>query len=217
MKTDSQLQQDVRDELEWEPAVQATHIGVEVKDGVVTLDGQVGSYTEKWNAERAAQRVSGVTALATALKVQLSGLSPRTDGDIAASVENLLAWTSSLPPGAIQVMVEHGWVTLSGRVDWQYQKLAAADQVRHMMGVVGISNQIDILPSAVASAVQADIEAALGRTALADARRIRVALRGGEVTLSGTVRNGSERGTATDCAWRTPGVRNVVDTLTLAS
>ena len=216
MKTDSQLQQDVRAELAWEPSVHAARIGVEVKDGVVTLAGQVENYAEKWNAERAAQRVSGVKAMSTELEVRLTSLSQRTDADIAGAVENMLEWTSSLPAGAIKVMVEAGWVTLSGDVDWQYQKQAAADSVRHLMGVTGVSDQISIKPSVSAMVVKSDIEAALKRTALADARQISVAVHGTDVTLSGTVHNWAERETATSSAWGTPGVRNVIDMMTLS-
>jgi osmotically-inducible protein OsmY len=216
MKTDSQLQQDVSAELKWEPSVQAARIGVEVKDGVVTLAGQVDSYAEKWNAERAAQRVAGVKATTTELKVHLTGLSKRTDGDIAEAVENVLEWTSSLPAGAIKVMVEGGWVTLSGDVDWQYQRQAATDSVRYLMGVTGVSDQIGIKPSVQATAVKSDIEAALKRTAIADAKQISVAVQGSDVTLTGTVNSWDERYTATNSAWGTPGVRNVVDKMTLA-
>lgn len=219
MKTDSQLQQDVSAELKWEPSVHAARIGVEVKDGVVTLAGQVDSYSEKWNAERAAQRVAGVKAMTTELKVHLAGLSKRTDADVAEAVENVLEWTSSLPAGAIKVMVEGGWVTLSGDVDWQYQRQAATDSVRHMMGVSGVSDQISIKPSlpfVTATAVKSDIEAALKRTSVADAKQISVAVHGSDVTLSGTVHSWDERYTATNPAWGTPGVRNVVDMMTLA-
>ena len=219
MKTDSQLQQDVAAELRWEPSVHAARIGVEVKDGVVTLAGEVDSYAEKWNAERAAQRVSGVKALSTGLQVHLASPSTRTDGDIAEAVENVLEWSSSLPAGALQVMVEGGWVTLSGDVDWQYQRQAAADSVRHLMGVTGVSNQIGIAPSvptALATSVKSDIEAALGRTSIADPGKIAVAVQGSEVTLSGTVNSWDERDAATHSAWGTPGVRNVVDVMTLA-
>jgi len=216
MKTDSQLQQDVSAELQWEPSVHAARIGVEVKDGVVTLAGQVDSYAEKWSAERAAQRVAGVKAMATELKVHLSSLSKRTDADIAEAVENVLEWNSSLPDGAIQVMVEGGWVTLSGDVDWQYQRQAASDSVRYLMGVTGVSDQIDIKPSVTATAVKSDIEAALNRTSIADAKKISVAVHGSDVTLSGTVHSWDERDTATNSVWGTPGVRNVIDKMTLA-
>ena len=216
MKTDSQLQHDVSAELQWEPSVHAARIGVEVKDGVVTLAGQVDSYSEKWKAERAAQHVAGVKAMTTALKVHLPGLSKRTDADVAGAVENVLEWTSSLPAGAIQVMVEGGWVTLSGDVDWQYQRQAAIDSVRTLMGVTGVSDQISIKPSVTATAVKSDIEAALKRTSIADATQISVAVHGSDVTLSGTVHSWDERSTATNSAWGMPGVRNVVDMLTLA-
>lgn len=219
MKTDSQLQQDVSAELKWEPSVHAARIGVEVKDGVVTLAGQVDSYSEKWNAERAAQRVAGVKAMTTELKVHLTGLSKRTDSDVAEAVENVLEWTSALPAGAIKVMVEGGWVTLSGDVDWQYQRQAATDSVRHLMGVTGVSDQISIKPSGnsvMAKTVKADIEAALKRTSIADAKEIHVAVHGSDVTLTGTVHSWDERYTATNSAWGTPGVRNVVDMMTLA-
>lgn len=216
MKTDSQVQQDVMAELKWVPSVHAARIGVEVKDGVVTLAGQVDSFSEKWNAERAAQRVPGVKAMTTELKVHLTGLSQRTDGDIAEAAENVLEWTSSLPDKAIHVKVEGGWVTLSGDVDWQFQREAAADRVRHLMGVTGLSNQIGIKPSVSAQAVKSDIEAALKRTSIADARQISVAVQGSDVTLSGTVHSWDERDTATNSAWGTPGVRKVVDRMTFA-
>jgi osmotically-inducible protein OsmY len=215
MKTDSQLQQDVSAELKWEPSVHAERIGVEVKNGVVTLAGQVDTYAEKWNAERAAQRVAGVKAMATELKVHLNGLSKRTDADIAGSAENVLEWTSSLPAGAIKVMVEGGWVTLTGNVDWQYQREAAKDSVRYLLGVVGVSDQIAIKPSVSATAVKSDIEAALKRTAVADAKQIHVEVLGNDVTLTGSVHNWAERETATNSAWGTPGVRNVHDKMTL--
>ena len=216
MKTDSQLQQDVTAELKWEPSVHAARIGVEVQDGVVTLSGQVDSYAEKWSAERAAQRVSGVNAMAVELKVELTGLSKRTDADIGRAVENILEWTSSLPPGAVKVMVEGGWVTLTGDVDWQFQRQGATDSVRRLMGVTGVSDQIGIKPTLSAAAVKSDIEAALTRTAIADAKKIFVDCRGSDVTLTGTVHNWSERETATNSAWSTPGVRNVVDKMRLA-
>ena len=216
MKTDDQLQQDVSAELKWEPSIHAARIGVEVKDGIVTLAGEVDSYAEKWSAERAAQRVAGVKAMTTELKVHLTGLSKRTDADIAEAVENVLEWTSSLPAGAVKVMVEGGWVTLSGDVDWQYQRQAATDSVRYLLGVTGVSDQIGIKPSVTATAVKSDIEAALKRTSIADAKQISVAVHGSDVTLSGTVHSWDERNTATNSAWGTPGVRNVVDMMTLA-
>lgn len=211
MKTDNQLQQDVMAELKWEPAVHATQIGVEVKDGVVTLAGEVSSYGEKWNAERAAQRVHGVKALAVAMTVRLSQLGKRSDSDIAQSAKNILSWTNSLPEDTVKVLVEDGWITLSGDVEWQYQREDAANAVRFMPGVTGLSNQIGIKPSPSAKVVKSDIEAALKRRAFPDGQTIAVEVSGADVTLSGSVHSWAERELATRSAWSSAGVRNVVD------
>jgi osmotically-inducible protein OsmY len=216
MKTDSQLQQDVMAELKWEPAVHAAQIGVLVKDGVVTLAGEVSSFPEKWQAERAAQRVSGVKALAVDMTVKLSALGKRTDADIAESAKNILSWTSTVPTDAIQVLVENGWLTLSGSVEWQYQRQAATDSVRNLVGVAGVSNQISIQPSLSASVVKSDIEAALKRRASDEAKTIAVDVNGANVTLTGTVHSWAERDLATRSAWGSAGVRHVVDKMSLA-
>jgi osmotically-inducible protein OsmY len=215
MKTDAQLQQDVIAELRWEPSVQAEQVGVEVKDGVVTLAGEVSSFAEKWAAESAALRVAGVKALAIELDVKLSALGQRNDVDIARSAQNVLEWTTCLPTDGVKLMVEAGWITLSGEVVWQYQKQVAADALRHLVGVTGVSNQIAIKPKGPTSAVKSDIEAALKRRARLDARQITVGVSGAEVTLSGSVRNWAERDLATHSAWCAPDVRNVVDHMTL--
>ncbi len=212
-KTDKQLQQDVTAELAWDPAINAAEIGVEVKDGVVTLAGHVGSYAEKLEAERAAQRVSGVKALAVEMDVQIAGSYMRTDADIARSAENVLGWMSDLPMDSVQVKAEGGWITLTGVVGWEYQRQAAGAAIRYLMGVKGLSNEIAIKPQVSGSAVKADIEAALGRLSKADAQKISVLVNGGDVTLTGTVRSWSERATARSSVWNAPGVRNVVDNL----
>ncbi|MCV2348536.1 BON domain-containing protein [Paucibacter sp. Y2R2-4] len=215
MKTDQELQQDVMAELKWEPAVHAAQIGVEVKDGVVTLAGEVSSYAEKWQAERAAQRVNGVKALAVELEVKLSEFGKRSDADIAQSAKNILAWTSSLPEESIKVMVEGGWLTLSGHVEWQYQRQDAASSVRYLPGVRGLSNQIAIQPASSATVVKADIVAALQRRATDEAKTIEVEVEGGDVTLKGTVHSWSERDLARRSAWSSAGVRRVVDQMNL--
>jgi osmotically-inducible protein OsmY len=215
VKTDLQLQQDVVAELKWEPSVDSTQIGVEVKDGVVTLAGHVGSYAEKWSAERAAQRVAGVRALAVEMDVRIQGSSQRNDVDIARAAESVLQWSVYLPAGAIKVMVEQGWITLSGEVPWNYQRRAAADAVRGLMGVTGVSDQITIKPKLTSDAVKADIEAALKRRASSEAKSITVEVQGADVTLSGKVNSWTERGMARHSAWGTPGVRNVVDNMTV--
>jgi osmotically-inducible protein OsmY len=215
MKTDSQLQQDVMAELSWAPAVHAAQIGVEVKNGVVTLAGEVSSYAEKIAAEDVAQRVNGVKALAVDMKVKLSEFGRRTDADIAESAKNILGWTSSLPTDAVKVLVEGGWLTLSGEVPWQYQRQDAANSVRDLTGVTGVSNQIAVKPSLTATVVKSDIEAALKRRATADAQTITVDVKGADVTLSGSVHSWAERDLATRAAWASTGVRQVVDKMHL--
>jgi osmotically-inducible protein OsmY len=213
VKTDQQLKQDVIAELGWVPSVNAAQIGVEVKDGVVTLAGHVDSFAEKWNAEAAAQRVSGVKALAIEMEVMLPGSSRRTDADIARTATNVLEWTTYLPKDAVKVMVENGWITLSGEVEWEYKKREAVYAVRYLMGVTGVSDQITIKPVVSTSAVKSDIEAALKRRAATDAQNISVEVQGNDVTLTGTVHNWSERELAANTAWCTPGVHNVVDNI----
>jgi osmotically-inducible protein OsmY len=216
MKTDVQLKQDVSAELSWEPSVNAEEIGVEVKDGIVTLAGHVGSYAEKLAAERATQRVAGVKALAVEMDVRLPGVSKRTDADIAHSAENVLLWASYLPKDAVKIKVESSWITLTGEVAWDYQRKAAVDAVRAMVGIAGVSDQIAIKTRASANVVKEDIEAALQRRAKSDAQHISVHVLGGDVTLTGTVHSWSERELAANSAWMAPGVRSVVDNITVS-
>jgi osmotically-inducible protein OsmY len=215
MKTDTQLQSDVIAELSWDPSVNSEEIGVEVKDGIVTLAGHVGSYAEKVDAERATMRVSGVRALAVEMDVRLAGSSTRTDADIARSVDNVLQWTTYLPKDAVKIKVESGRVTLAGEVTWEYQRQAAVSAVRYLMGVKGVNDQIVIKPNISAPVIKADIERALKRRAQKDANEISVSVHGTDVTLSGKVHNWSERELATHTAWGSPGVRSVVDNITL--
>ena len=217
MKTDIQLQQDVLAELKWEPSVNAADIGVEVKDGIVTLAGHVGSYAEKWGAAHAAQRVSGVKALAVEMQVNLFGLGKRSDADIGHAVENVLEWSTFLPRDSVKALVENGWVTLSGKVDWHYQRDAATGAVRNLMGVTGVSNEIVIAPSVSMSIVKSDIEAALKRHATTDAQNIVIDIVGGDVTLTGTVGTRAEHDLVVHCAWGSAGVRNVNDFIIVAN
>lgn len=217
MKTDSQLQADVIAELKWEPSINSTQIGVEVKNGIVTLAGHVDSYAEKWAAERAAQRVFGVRALVIELAIKLPGSSQRSDRDIAASAETALRWITFVPKDSVKIMVENGWVTLTGAVDWAYQREFATGAVRYLLGVTGLSDQITLRAKPSHSVVKSDIEAALKRNADQDASAIAVTVHGSDVTLSGTVHSWHERERATHTAWGSPGVRNVVDHMVLES
>lgn len=213
MKMDAQLKQDVIAELTWEPSVNASQIGVEVKDGTVTLAGHVDSYMEKLAAERAAQRVSGVKGLAVEMDVRLPGLNKRTDADIARSAQNVLEWTTSVPRDAVKVKAENGWITLSGELEWDYQRDAAKGAVRYLLGVVGVTDEMMLKPRASMTLVKSEIEAALKRRAKSDSQQISVDVQGANVTLSGTVRSWSERELAADSAWSTPGVRKVIDNI----
>jgi osmotically-inducible protein OsmY len=216
MKTDIQLKQDVISELTWEPSVNAAAIGVEVKDGVVTLAGHVESLTEKWNAERATQRVAGVKALAVDMDVKLPGSFLRNDADIARAAEKVLQWTTYWNNDSVKLMIERGWITLTGVVDWDYQRQSAAWAVKNLIGVTGVTNQITLKPAVNANAIKTDIDAALERRANGDAKNITVAVKGDHVTLGGNVHSWSERELVQHAAWGTPGVRDVVNNISIS-
>jgi len=216
MKTDTELQRDVMNELKWEPTIKAAEIGVGVKDGVVTLSGYVDSYVKKWAAERAAARVSGVRAVAEEIQVRLPGSLKRSDEDIAGAVANVLEWNVLVPHDRVKVQVQDGLVTLSGEVDWWYQKNAAEEAVRYLMGVVLFNNQITIKPPVKPLDVKDKIESAFRRNALLDSRRVTVETRGGWVILSGSVRNWAERAEAQWTAWAAPGVSEVENNIIIS-
>jgi len=214
MKSDAQLKSDVEAELQWEPSVHAEQIGVSAKTGVVELDGQVGSYYEKWAAERAALRVSSVKAVASEIKVELSSSATRTDEDIARVAKNHLDWDYSVPD-TVKVKVTDGWVSLEGTADWQYQREEAERVVRPLMGVKGVFNAIAVTPRASAIDVKAKIEDALKRSAETDAKHIKVDTSDGKVALRGTVSSWAEREEAERAAWAAPGVTRVEDLITV--
>jgi osmotically-inducible protein OsmY len=216
-KTDEELQRDVRIELLWEPSVTATHIGVSVKDGVVTLTGHVPSYLEKLAAERAAMRVRGVKAIANEIDVKLPESSRRTDEDIAAAAVKALNSKLFVPADRIKVTVREGWITLEGDVKWQFQRTAAERAVRNLPGVKGISNLIQVRPRVSPTDLQSKIEAALKRQAVLEAQRITVEVNGDEVTLRGTVRSWKARQEAERTAWSAPGVRAVNSQIVIAA
>ena len=215
MKTDKQLKNDVMDELEWSPAVTSSDIQVTAQDGVVTLRGTVPHYAEKAAAERAVQRVTGVKAIAEEITVSLDGIFTRDDTDIAQSVVSSLGW-HVLVPKNVQATVEHGWVTLSGNAQWDYQRSAASDAVRHLFGVKGVSNDIVLHPSVKPSAVKDTIEKAFKRDAELDAKNIFVSIDDAKVTLTGTVNTWDQRVEAGQAAWNTAGVTAVANDLVIA-
>ena len=215
MKTDSQIQLDVIAELKFEPTVNPTHIGVTVKDGIVSLMGNVENYFEKYHAEKATQRVSGVRGVAMEIDVKLPSIVCRTDTEIAHAIDNVISWSSLLNKDEIHVKVENGWVTLTGAVKWNYQKTMLKSSVGHLMGVTGISDQVIISNELNKVVVKKEIVDSLNRRAKIDASSINVEIKGGEVTLSGSIHDYSERELVKHAAWSSAGVVKVTDKLTL--
>jgi len=210
MSHDNELKNAVLAELKWEPSVEASHIGVTTSDGVVTLMGHVRSYAEKYAAENATGRVKGVKAVAEELEVRLPFSAKYGDEEIAAAALNRLAWNSAVPKDAVKVTVEKGWITLSGMVEWNYQKTSAVNDLRWLSGVVGVSNNITIKPRANASDISNDINHALHRSWFHDdPQTVFVSAVGGNVKLTGTVDSWFDRQTAAETAWAAPGATSV--------
>ena len=213
--SDMSLRQNVLDELEFDPAVDATKIGVAIDKGVVILSGHVGSYAEKIAAERIVQRVKGVRGVAQEIEVRYPNENKNADDEIAQRAAKILEWDSTVPPGKIKVKVEKGWITLSGEAEWQFQRQAAEAAVRKLSGVSGVMNMITVRPRVDAVNVKHRIEDALKRSAELQADAILVAVAGGRVTLEGKVRAWRERNVAEQAAWAAPGVVAVEDRLTI--
>ena len=213
MKTDSQLQRDVLDELAWDPSIDHAHIGVAAKGGVVTLSGFVSNYAQKMTAEHAAERVHGVQGIAEELQIRFL-FDPRTsDEEIAHRVLNTFAWDVTIPKDKLTVTVEKGYVTINGSLDWMYQKDAARKAAGKIAGVTGVNNLITISNAAVAGDVRERIMAAFKRSATSDASALSVTANGGTIKLSGNVHGRHERQVAERTAWAAPGVLRVEDNL----
>jgi osmotically-inducible protein OsmY len=211
--TDKELKQLVQSALDWEPSLDASDIGVSVDEGVVTLRGNVGSYAEKITAERVVLRVYGVKALANDLSVHLTSVYERTDTEIAQTAVAALKWNTMVPHESVTATVTKGWIALTGTLDWQYQKDAAARAVRDLTGVTGVTNNITVKPRVKTIDVRDKIEAAFKRSAEIDARRVNVTAQDGKVILSGNVHSWAERHEAERAAWAAPGVTQVEDRL----
>lgn len=211
---DKDLRQRVIDELDFDPRFDSRHIGVAIRDGVVTLTGYVNNYPEKMAAERAVWRVKGVRAVAEELEIRLA-ISTITDEDIAQRAANVLAWDTMVPADKVRIKVENGWITLSGMLDWQYQRESAVAAVRKLLGVRGLTNLIELRPRVPAADIKSKILAAYERDAELEASGIEVKVDGDAVILNGRVRTAFERQAAERAAWSTLGVSRVQDNLRL--
>ena len=212
---DKTLRQFIIDELDFEPSIDAANIGVAVEKGVVTLTGHVANYVEKLAAERAVKRVKGVKAIAQEIEVRFSNQPKRSDDEIAQRALDILTWSVQVPADSIQVKVEKGWITLTGAVEWQYQKQAAKSAVRHLSGILGVSNMVEIEPHVAAADVHRKIMDSLKRNAEVEADSIRVVVDNGKVILEGKVKAWYERNLAKRAAWSAPGVKAVEDRLSI--
>lgn len=214
-KTDSQIQKDVINEIKWDPSITASEVSVTAHDGVVTLRGSVPHYFEKSSAENAAQRVSGVRAVADEIEVNMMGSYQRSDEQIAEAALSALAWSYSAPKD-LKVSVDKGWITLKGVADWDYQRNAAKDAVSQLMGVCGVSNYIGIKSKVQPTDIKTRIEEALRRSAETEGQKISVSVDGDKVTLTGNVYSFSESEDARHAAWMAPGVMSVENNLKIS-
>jgi osmotically-inducible protein OsmY len=211
MKSDSEIERDVREELKWDPDLNAEDIAVSLKDGVVTLAGFTRSYTDRLEAEAAAKRVAGVHAVANDIEVRLPAINQRPDPDIARDAVAALKSELPISHDKIKVIVKDGWITLEGTAEWQYQKTTAEKAVRKIKGAKGVTNVIQLKPAVQPTDIQRKIQEAFKRSAEVDADRVSVDAKGSEVILKGTVRSWIEREEAERVAWSAPGVTQVED------
>jgi osmotically-inducible protein OsmY len=213
MSQDDQLQKAVLAELNWEPSITAAHIGVIADNGTVTLSGHVESYGQKHAAEMATGRVKGVKAVAEEIEVRLPFQIKRDDADIATAAVNRLAWDTGTPRDAVKIKVEKGWLSLTGEVNWHFQKEAAEREVRHLLGVVGVTNNITVKAHVNTAHLQDDIQHALHRSIFFQPEKVRVTAHEGRIKLTGTVTSWMDRRTAGMTAWAAPGATNVENDL----
>jgi osmotically-inducible protein OsmY len=213
--SDMKLKKAVEEELEWEPSIDAEHIGVAAEDGVVTLSGHVSSYAQKFAAEAAIRRVKGVRAIAEEIEVRFPGDRKLADDQIAKRALDVISWNSTIPKDSFQVKVQNGIVTLTGETDWYFQRDDAESAVRKLSGVMGLINEIKIKPKVQAIDIKNRIETALKRNAEVEADAIKVSVFNGRVTLNGKVKAWYERDLAERTAWSAPGVVSVEDRISI--
>jgi len=209
-KTDVALKRDIETELSWDPKVNSAQIGVSVDQGAVSLLGTVDTYAEKWAAEDATKRVSGVRTVAQDLKVKIQGVHERSDSELARAVQSALTW-DVIVPKEVTAKIQNGSITLEGQVTWNFQREAAERAVSYITGVISVCNSVTIKPEASTAEVKEKVEAALHRQAKTDSKSIHVATSGGKVTLTGHASSWQTIEDAANAAWAAPGVTEVVD------
>lgn len=206
VRSDADVQQDVLEELSWDPHITVSDIGVSVKEGVVTLTGLVDSYLVRMAAQNAALRVKGVHAVANEIDVRLHTAAERTDSDLALAALYALKWDAAIQTDKLDVTVSHGYVSLKGEVEWPFQREAAERVIHRLAGVKGVTNWITVAAHTTPSDIQKRIEKALVRSAETDAHRITVEVRGHTAILKGTVRSYAEKMAAERTALSAPGI-----------
>ncbi len=215
MKTDADIRSDVVTELHWDPSIAAATVEVDVTDGVVVFNGTLQSHAQQHAIEKAAGRIAGVKALVFETRVVLPEDHRREDVEIAKAAGHAFEWSAVVPNGCVRVTVEQGWVTLHGNAAWEFERLAAERAVRDVTGVTGITNLIEITPQVMATEVERQIFDALARQAHREGRRIEIVVDGATVTLRGRVHSLADRAAAQAAAWSSPGVKAVVNALTV--
>lgn len=209
MKSDFKIQHDVLEEIEWYPLLTGSTISVAVNSGIVTLSGLVDTYAKKMAAEHAAKQVKGVKAVVSDVTVWFSPECQKTDTEIAEAVLNALKWTSTIRDGDIKIKVEHGYVTLDGEVEWEYQRAKAIAAVENSEGVKSVISLITLKPSIKTVDIEKKIFASFYRHAALDAKQINVTVTGSKATLTGKVRSFAESDDAEKVAWSAPGINSV--------
>lgn len=215
VKTDKQLLEDVQAELSSDPSIDEHRILVSVKDGIVTLAGQTRSFLEKWSAEKLVKKVAGVRAIANEIDVLLGADGVRTDQEIAEAAATSLRSNISVPYHDIKVIVQDGWVSLEGRVEYWYQRNAAENALRHLPGIKGITDNVIITPRVYEGDIRGRIKQAFKRHASIDADHVKVTVKDGVVTLTGEVDTFQEVEDAESAAWAAPGVASVQNQLSV--
>jgi osmotically-inducible protein OsmY len=213
MKSDDQIQKDVMDQLKWEPFLKASEVGVAVRNGIVTLSGQVDSYYKKLSAEAAAKKVSGVKAIAEDIQIGVSPLYARTDTEIAEAILNALKWHTAVQDEKVKIRVENGHVTLQGEVDWDFQRTNVRKAIESLAGVKSITSLITVKPKVTSAGIQQKIESAFQRAASINSRKIKVDVVGSKVILSGRVASLAEKEDAETSVWNADGVMQVENNL----